>query len=303
MELRDIEYFSVIAEHRNLGRAAEALGLSQPALSMSLRRLEKSMQAKLVRRTPNGVELTAVGSALLLRVHPLRLSMSDVAREAADLSQGRAGHVRVGAAPEFAEYLLPLAFRELFGRAPKVTVNVTVAAPDVLRPALRKGDLDVIVTGVAGAPYEGLLHVPLFEDEFVVVSSAAHRLAGQTRVTIPDLAGERWAAAAPGILAWKWLNQMFKNHGLPAPELAMESTSAWVRLLTIASSELLGFSSKRFLQQVASHISLAVLHVPESTWARRIGVSVRQEAYLPPAATRLTEIFKKIAARIAAENP
>jgi len=61
MELRDIEYFAVVAEHGNLRRAAESLGLSQPALSKSLRRLEKSMAAKLVKRTPKGVELTAVG--------------------------------------------------------------------------------------------------------------------------------------------------------------------------------------------------------------------------------------------------
>ena len=57
MDLRDVEYFAVVAQHGHLGRAAEALGLGQPALSMSLRRLEKSAQAKLVKRTPKGVEL------------------------------------------------------------------------------------------------------------------------------------------------------------------------------------------------------------------------------------------------------
>src|SRR5689334_4923868 len=65
MELRDIDYFAVVAHHGHLGRAAEALGLGQPALSMSLRRLEQSAQAKLVKRTAKGVELTAVGAALL----------------------------------------------------------------------------------------------------------------------------------------------------------------------------------------------------------------------------------------------
>ena len=63
MELRDIEYFAVVAEHGNLRRASEALGLSPPALSKSLRRLEESMQAKLVERTPKGVALTPVGAA------------------------------------------------------------------------------------------------------------------------------------------------------------------------------------------------------------------------------------------------
>src|SRR5262245_39212455 len=68
MELRDIEYFAVVAEHGNVRRAAEALDLSPPALSKSLRRLEKSVGAKLVKRTPKGVELTDVGVAMVGQV-------------------------------------------------------------------------------------------------------------------------------------------------------------------------------------------------------------------------------------------
>ena len=299
MELRDIEYFSVIAKHGHLGRAAESLGLSQPALSMSLRRLEKSMQAKLVKRTPKGVELTAVGTALLSRVHGLRLSMNDVAREAADLSQGSAGDLRIGATPEFAEYLLPPAFSALFKVAPKVTVKVTVAAPDALRPALRSGELDLLVSGIASAPFEDLVSVPLLDDEFVVVSSIDHRLAKRERVTISDLAQERWAVSAASVLSWQWLHRMFKEHGLPPPRLTMDSNSAWLRLLTVASSDLLGFSSKRFLRQVAAHFPLAELRVREPTWARHIGVSYRKDAYLPPALMRLTEILKTTARELA----
>ena len=59
MQLRDLEYFAAVAEHGNLGRAAEALDLSQPALSKSVRRLELWAGTKLVQRTPKGVELTA----------------------------------------------------------------------------------------------------------------------------------------------------------------------------------------------------------------------------------------------------
>src|SRR4030095_10884208 len=86
MDLRDIEYFAVLAEHGQLVRAAEALGLSQPALSLSLRRLEKSAQAKLVRRTPKGVELTDVGTALLAHVQRLRLTPSALPRDIALLA-------------------------------------------------------------------------------------------------------------------------------------------------------------------------------------------------------------------------
>ena len=96
MELRDIEYFAVVAEHRHLGRAANALGLSQPALSKSLRRLEQDLQVKLVKRAPKGIELTPEGSVLLLRVRDLRLSLLSLRREITDVGEGRVGQLRVG---------------------------------------------------------------------------------------------------------------------------------------------------------------------------------------------------------------
>ncbi|MGH6817127.1 MAG: LysR family transcriptional regulator, partial [Hyphomicrobiaceae bacterium] len=142
MELRDIAYFEVIAEHGNLGRAAEALGVGQPALSMSLRRLEKSAQTKLVKRTPKGVELTAVGAALLSHVRRVRLARDDLAREVADLAQGRAGNLRIGTGPATAEAFLPGACSALAREAPRVAIRTTVANNEVLLPALRNGELD-----------------------------------------------------------------------------------------------------------------------------------------------------------------
>src|SRR5215510_4874422 len=112
-QLRDIEYFATIAEHGQLQRAAETLGLSQAALSKSLNRLETAMNARLLKRTPKGVEPTSVGAALLARVGKLRLSFEDVTREIADLSEGRAGHLRIGAVAGAGLHLAPMACEAL----------------------------------------------------------------------------------------------------------------------------------------------------------------------------------------------
>src|SRR6185503_12562628 len=139
MELRDIEYFAVVAEHGNVRRASEALGLSPPALSKSLRRLEQSMQAKLVQRTPKGVALTPVGTALLAQVDRLRMTVRDIKREAEDLSRGRAGHIRIGVGATTVEDL-PEGYVALLTQAPKLTAQITVADNDVMVPALRRGE-------------------------------------------------------------------------------------------------------------------------------------------------------------------
>lgn len=304
IELRDIEYFAVVAEHGHLGRAAEALGLGQPALSRSLQRLEQAAQARLFKRTPKGVELTAAGTALLSHVRRLRLSLGDVAREVADLGQGRAGHLRIGAGTGFVEHLLPAACCALLENAPNVTFTVTVAANDALLPALRKGELDLIVTGIPASPYEDLVQEHLYDDDFVVYASVNHRLAKRERLTIADLAQERWVVPAANslsvnVLSWQRLHQAFEDSGLAPPRITMVTSSMTFRFHTVASSDLVGFSSRRTLQQVAPRYHLAKLPVEKMTWTRRVGVSYRKSAYLCPAALRFIEILKSAAREIA----
>lgn len=299
MELRDIEYFAVVAEHGHLGRAAEALGLSTPALSKSLRRLETAMQAKLVSRTPKGVELTAEGSALLSHVRPLRLSLHDVAREIADLGKGHSGHLRLGSAPGAADYLLPAAFGTLLSDAPSVTVSVTVGEEPVMVAALRNGQLDLVVARLATPPYEDIIQEYLYADEFVAYASTNHRLAKVQSVEIPDLAGERWAFPSVNGLICKWLQRVLEDKGLPAPQITLAGGPMQIRFQAIGASRLLGMAPRQILRQVAPRLRLAEIPVKGLTWTRQVGVGYRKGAYLSPVARRFIEILKTTAKEIA----
>ena len=294
-ELRDVEYFAVLAEHGHVGRAAEALGLGQPALSISLRRLEKAAGAKLVKRTPKGVELTAVGAALLSHVSRLRLARDDLARELGDLSRGRAGRLRIGSNPPYAEEL-PAAYASLLREAPSVTLAITVSDNDVMIPALRNGELDLVINYLADSPYEGCVTERLYDEEIVVCASARHPLAKQKVVTMAELTRERWALSPVNMLPWHWLHRAFSDRGLPPPKVTVETRSIRLRVQTVATSNLLGFISKRNLRQTGPGFHLKELPVKEVTWRRTVGVIYRKEGYLSPAARRLIEILK-IAAR------
>jgi len=125
MELRDLEYFAVVAEHGRLGRAAELLRLSQPALSKSIARLEAAMEVKLFRRSAKGMELTAEGFLLLSRARELRQSLRNVAREVSDVSRGHAGHLKIGVGPLVHDELLS-AVTELLNAEPRMTMEVMV---------------------------------------------------------------------------------------------------------------------------------------------------------------------------------
>ena len=292
MEMRDIEYFAVVAEHGNLRRASEALGLSPPALSKSLRRLEQSLQATLVERTPKGVALTPVGTMLLAQASRLRVTLRDIKREADDMSRGEAGHLRIGVGATTVEDL-PAAYSALLNKAPGLTGQVIVADNDELLPALRRGELDLIFNVIPETPYAGCIQEHLFDDEFIVCAAPDHPLAKRKRVTMADLAREKWALSVPAVLNVQHLNQAFRDRGLPLPRVTVEARSIRVRAQICATTKLLCFVARRTVRQVAPNVRLTELKVPDLAWRRAVGVIYREDAYVSAAARRLIGILKR----------
>lgn len=291
MELRDIEYFLAVGEHHHVRRAAESVGLSQPALSKSLRRLERDLGTRLVERNSRGIAFTPVGAALLERMQRVRLSVEDVTREASDLVEGRAGHLRLGVSPMTTEYL-PDLYAVLSEEAPGLTLQLMDSDNDVMVPTLRKGELDLIFNYVAARHHEGTTEERVFDEVWSVFASANHPLAARKRVTLDDLARERWALSSVNILPWNVLQQAFRDSGLPSPKVAVEARPARIRLQLVSCSNLLTFTSRRIVSQAAAHIRLKELRVRELTMRRPVGVIYRKDAYLSPVARRFIDVLK-----------
>src|SRR5262249_26119554 len=185
MELRDLEYFAVVAEQGNLGRAAELLGLSQPALSKSIARLEDAMEVKLFRRTAKGMDLTAEGSLLLSRARELRQYLQNVAREVSDVSRGHAGHIKIGVGTAVHDEFLLAAITDVLRAESRITMKVIVSDHDEILPALQSGEIDVMFNlMVLNEGPAGLTYIPLYENECVVFCATNHRLAGRTHVPL-----------------------------------------------------------------------------------------------------------------------
>jgi DNA-binding transcriptional LysR family regulator len=299
MELRDIEYFSVIAEHRHLGRAAEALKLSASALTKCLRRLERTLQVKLVTRTFKGVELTPEGAVLHAHAQRLQVSLTDVAREVSQLSRGLSGELRVGSLPGVVDYLVPAASVALFSETTKVVLTVSIGERDVLVPALRNGDLDLIVIAIPGVPYDDVVLEHLYDDDFVVFASANHRLAKCKQVKLTDLAQESWAMTHR-IEMWPIFARAFADRGLPRPKVALVSLATPIKVRTIAATQLLGYMSRRLFEQVRAELPSVELALNETLWRRRLAIGYRKDAYLSPAARRFMDLLKAAAKDVTA---
>ena len=294
MKIQDLEYFLGAAAAGHVGRAAATLGLTQPALTQSIARLEREIGAPLFERSPRGIRLNAAGEHL--HRHALRMhnAMEDARREMTQFASGSAGRLRIGTGLAIAQYLLPAACASLLEQAPGLQLEITSGTGQNLMPMLRKGEIDLVLSGISTRPDDDMTQEDLAEDKVVVVAGEHHPLLRRRNVRAAELADSKWVLSKSGSLLTRWLAQRFTGLGLKPPTPSVETDSVSTLLALVANSSLLTFHSWSSIEHSPFHARLKPLSVPEIEWRRHIGAVYRTGAYLPPAAQALIEIVRTI---------
>ena len=290
LDLRDLRYFEVIAELGHLGRAAKALHRTQPALTGCVRRLEETLATKLLEREGRGIRVTSAGEALLARARSIRIASQDAVREIGDIGKGLAGLVRLGTVPTVARFLLPPVCREIIKAAPDITLKAVIGHNDVLKAALKAGELDILVSFSAREEPDLATH-EILEDDVVVVANRAHPLL-RGRPRLKDLLKYKWVLAGRGVATRDWLDNVFASRGLNLPVVQIETNLILMLPPLIAQSHLLTFVSRRHLA-IARGEALREVAFKETTMRRRFAVSYRTDSYLSPAARRVVELLRE----------
>ena len=187
--------FREVARSGSISAAARELGWTQPAVSQHLRALERSAGCALLLRGAGGVELTEPGRVLLARADAVAGQLHMAEEELAELTALRRGRVRLAAYPSAAATLVPRAVAGLRERHPDVDVELTEAEPPEALALLGSGDADLaLVFSYDGEPAggAGLSWRPLGEEPVALVVGADHPAATRRRLTLADLADERW---------------------------------------------------------------------------------------------------------------
>lgn len=302
MDLRDLQYFEVIAELEHMGRASERLHRTQPALTSCVDRLEAACGAALFEKSGRGIRLTAAGHALLKWAQRTRFDIESARREIGDIGRGLSGLLKVGIVPTAAQFLLPPAARDLIGEAPGVTLRTTVALVDVLKPLLRAGEIDLMV-GTEGTPEAGFVSHYLAEDLIVVAAAETHEVFGLPEPRLDDLARYRWVLQPAGAPTRDWLDQTFDRQRLPRPVVQVESTMLIMLPELIGETGLLSFISRLHLQAGRSGAVLREVPIEGIAMRRRMVVTHRDNGYVPPAARRLIELLARHATSQAVKYP
>ncbi|HTI80977.1 MAG TPA: LysR substrate-binding domain-containing protein [Acetobacteraceae bacterium] len=187
MNLRDLRYLLAVAEHEHFGRAAEACGVSQPTLSVQIRRLEELLGVALFERTSKTVTPTPACDQLIGHVRAAVAEADAIVAMATSLRDPLAGRIRLGIIPTLAPYLLPLVFAPLREALPALEVEPWEDQTAALLKRLHAHELDaaLLATEVIGPDLESR---PLFAEPFLAALPPEHPLAGRDVVAEADLA-------------------------------------------------------------------------------------------------------------------
>jgi LysR family hydrogen peroxide-inducible transcriptional activator len=170
ISLRQLRYFASLARHRHFGRAADDCAVTQPALSMQIRELEREIGADLVERRPGEVALTATGSEVAQRAERILAAAHDLV----DFAQHReilSGSLKLGIIPTLAPYLLPRLLPRLQQAYPSLRLDVRETQTAALIGELVAGELDCVLVALP-IEHADVETIALFQDRFLLAAPA-----------------------------------------------------------------------------------------------------------------------------------
>ncbi len=189
MLLSQLEGFVEIARRGSVSRAAEALFVTQPALTARLKSLESQVGAQLFVRTGRGVRLSEAGHAFLPYAQRALEAVSEGHRLVGEVARGGAGELALGAAPAVSTYVLPAILERFHLEHPNVRLAVrTGHSEEVLDLVLHE---QVQIGLVRALRHPEIESVPLYEDELVLVANPAHRFAAAGEIAVEEMSEEQ----------------------------------------------------------------------------------------------------------------
>lgn len=297
MTTDEMQYLVTIARHRNIGRAAEALGLTQPALTRAVARLEAVAGQRLFARHPRGVETTPAGRVFVQRAQEMLTAYEDALREMNQMKAGQLGLLRVGYSPSIDEDVLVSAARQLLLERPAAQLRLVERLAVQLMQQLSEGELDVVIGPVPQAMSEDHVASLLYQSRMHVVADAGHPLQRAGALSLTQVGAEPWLLSGPPTPLRREIDAMLGAHGLPPLNVRVEADSlSHTQFKLLRGTRMLGLCSDWWLP-VVNAIGLRRLEVPDLNVQRQIAAMWRRGAYVSSLAERLTALLKDEVAR------
>ena len=184
--LRQLRYLDAVSRHRHFGRAAEACFVSQPALSMQIRDLEKQLDVELIERRPGEAALTDIGVEVAQRGEQVLAAARDLVDFARHRGRLLTGRLKLGIIPTLAPYVLPKVLPVFQARHPDLILELRETRTKTLIEELGGGDLDGVMLALPVSEAD-IETIRLFEDPFLLAVPADELLPESTSVSAPQI--------------------------------------------------------------------------------------------------------------------
>jgi DNA-binding transcriptional LysR family regulator len=259
---------------KHLGRVAQSLHVTQPAVSLALKDLEKGLGYKLFERTPKGMFPNAYGECLIKHARTVLASLTQARDELSALQSGASGKVTVGALPAMRSGLLPKALAMLKQKTPQTTVIIHEGSMESMLPELRRGAVDLIVGRLMIRNTSGdVSEETLYEGHNVVVAGRKHPLVRRKQLSWQQLAAFPWVLPPAGSLSREPLENVFQKNGIGMPADCVETMSIDVITGYLQLTNAIGLLSQVVARQYIEAGLLAQLPLSLPDPQRPIGVT------------------------------
>jgi len=299
IDLRRLRHLCAAIGEGSLTAAATQLGLTQPALSASIKSLEDELGVPLLRRHRSGVVPTRCAELLAAHAASIEGELDAAWNRVQQLRGAEAVSVRVGCGPSETTRLLPIALDRLRQAHPEVRVFVEYGLNEVLMPLVRRGEIAFALSSIPHTTVDpDLFHETIQVDDAVVVSRIGHPLARRRVLHGDDLQRYPWVLARRWELERKALDELIAEAGMKPIEPAIETTSAILMKTLVLQSDFLTFVPREMIHWEMRAELLRPLMGFRSSWERHVGITTRREVALRDPARWLADELREAGAAL-----
>ena len=264
-----LKTFVTLVEVKNFTKTAEMLLMSQPSVSLHIKKLEEEFQTKLFLRSPKFLKVTLTGEILYDRAKQMITIYEQTRQDIQEHDSSIKGELKIGASFTIGEYILPSLLIDLQEEYPELELQVIIGNTEEIVQAVRLYKVDIGL--IEGQTNEKELSVhPFMQDELFIVSSNNHELANKDDVEITDLHDQAWVTREVGSGTREYLNHVIRSNGLKIKSILTISSNQGIKETLIKNGSGLALLSRSVIERDVQNKILSIIQVKDESFNRTL---------------------------------
>ncbi|WP_350302508.1 LysR family transcriptional regulator [Peribacillus frigoritolerans] len=264
-----LKTFVTLVEVKNFTKTAEILLMSQPSVSLHIKKLEEEFQTKLFLRSPKFLKVTLTGEILYDRAKQMITIYEQTRQDIQEHDRSIKGELKIGASFTIGEYILPSLLIDLQEDYPELELQVVIGNTEEIVQAVRLYKVDIGL--IEGQTNEKELSVhPFMQDELFIVSSNNHELANKDEVEITDLHDQAWVTREVGSGTREYLNHVIRSNGLKIKSILTISSNQGIKETLIKNGLGLALLSRSVIERDVQNKILSIIQVKNESFNRTL---------------------------------